>query len=301
MLCYTTTTTMTTFVEAVLVIDDEDVVSIDNLNITDKKVEVVPETTKSVMTLNDLPKVEGVTTIIELARKYPPAGYINLFKDADDELEQISTLIEEDGRPYTPALPDMFSALHMVPDPRVVFIGQDPYPTVYADMTCDAMGCSFAVRPGFKAPGSLQNVYKELQLEYPNYRIPVHGDLTHWMQQGCLFLNKCLTFPLGDVDQYGMTRKKHADYKLWDPFIKKVCADIARKRPDCIFILWGAKAKTVKEFLGEKSKVLEGVHPSGMSASRGFFGCNHFKAINQYLQSKGEAIIDWQLPGPYKM
>jgi uracil-DNA glycosylase len=309
---------MTTFIEATLVIDDDNVkitspptLIIEDINTTSLPEQKLPITiivkptevtsVKTTKTLNDLPRVEGVTTIIELARKYPPQGYEEMFLDADAELEQISDLVAEDGRPCTPALSDTFNALHMTPVPLVVFIGQDPYPTVYTDMTCDAMGCSFSVRPGFKVPSSLSNIYKELALEYPGYKIPNHGDLTPWMQQGCLFLNMCLTFPLGDVDQHGMTRKKHAEYKLWDPFIKKVCADIAKKRPDCIYVLWGAKARKVKEFIGEKAKVLESVHPSGLSAAKGFFGCGHFLSINNYLKSKGEAAIDWQLPGPYKM
>jgi uracil-DNA glycosylase len=285
--------------QTVLVVDDVTTISnsLQNVSIVENKSE---NKFKNDVTFKDLPMAKDVTKIIQLARQYTPPAYVDLFKDADAELEQISSLIEDEGRPFTPAISDLFNAFHLTTNPRVVFIGQDPYPTYYQDGSCDAAGYSFGVRPGYKAPGSLRNIYKELKMEYPNFRIPLHGDLTYWMQQGCMFLNKCLTFPITDVDRYDQARKKHVEYKLWDPFIKKTCSHIAKKRPNCIYVMWGKKAQDVKEFIGEKSMSLEGVHPSGMSASRGFFGCGHFKAINAYLKTMKEPEIDWQLPGPYE-
>ena len=171
-----------------------------------------------------------------------------------------------------------------LPDVKVVIIGQDPYHGAN-----QAQGLCFSVNRGVAIPPSLHNIYKELKLEYPNYKIPNHGDLSSWARQGVLLLNATLTVRDGSPNS-------HKDYG-WGFFTDEVIRVLETKDQPIVYLLWGSFAKSKKEFITNPNHlVLETVHPSPMSADRGFFGCNHFNKCNQFLKSKGLTEINWQIP-----
>ena len=196
-----------------------------------------------------------------------------------------SFLKEEYGsRIIYPPMHDIFNALKLTSyeDVKVVILGQDPY-----HGEGEAHGLAFSVKPGIDIPPSLRNMYKELQSSLGCY-IPNNGYLVKWAKQGVLLLNTALT-----------VRKDLANShrgKGWENFTTEVIRKLnARKKP-VIFLLWGNNAKEKAEFIDKKfHHVLTSVHPSPLSASRGFFGCNHFKKANEILISMNETPIDWQI------
>jgi len=158
---------------------------------------------------------------------------------------------------------------------RVVIVGQDPY-----HGPNQAMGLSFSVPKTTAVPPSLKNMYKEAGVECN------HGDLTGWARQGVFMLNALLTVQEGKP-------MSHKDFG-WETFTDSVLAAINRSRSGVIFLLWGAPAqKKCAKIDTAKHKVLKAVHPSPLSAYRGFLGCGHFKEVNDILRSRGEAEINW--------
>lgn len=175
---------------------------------------------------------------------------------------------------------------------KVVITGQDPY---HNDN--QAHGLSFSVRPPTRAPPSLKNMYTVLKSDYPSFKPPPNngGLLTPWAEQGVLMLNACLTVR-------AHTAASHRG-KGWEKFTQKVIDTVAKMRTrGVVFLAWGADAQKTCKGLGTSGKhlVLESVHPSPLSASRGFFQCRHFKKTNDWLSSRyGEdGIIDWNLSTP---
>lgn len=167
---------------------------------------------------------------------------------------------------------------------RVVIIGQDPYHN-----DGQAMGLCFSVPRGVVPPPSLLNIYKELSQDVPGFVPPRHGDLSHWAQQGVLLLNTSLTVRAHEPASHSG--------KGWEQFTDAVIKCINRDRKNVVFILWGNHAQKKAAMISTgRHHVLRGVHPSPLSAARGFFGCKHFSKANQYLIGKGLAPIDWQLP-----
>ncbi|SDE92617.1 uracil-DNA glycosylase [Limimaricola pyoseonensis] len=163
-------------------------------------------------------------------------------------------------------------------DVRVVILGQDPYPT-----PGHATGLAFSV-PGDlrKLPPSLRNIFAEMRDDIGC--APESGDLTHWAQQGVLLLNTALSV---DPGQPG----SHARWG-WDRLVAQVL-DRAARRP-CAFLLWGNHAqKVARPFTGPEHLVIETAHPSPLAARRGFFGSRPFGRINDWLEARGEAPIDW--------
>lgn len=166
---------------------------------------------------------------------------------------------------------------------KVVILGQDPY-----HGHGQACGLAFSVPTTEKVPPSLRNIFKELQQDINGFKIPSHGDISVWAEQGVLLLNTVLT-----VEQ-GMA---HSHAKLgWEIFTDHVITEINERNPHCVFILWGNHAqKKGKNINADKHLVLKGVHPSPLSASRGFFGCQHFSKTNTWLQEQGMTPIDWRV------
>lgn len=162
---------------------------------------------------------------------------------------------------------------------KVVILGQDPYINVG-----EAMGLCFSVPNDIKKkPPSLKNIFQELENEFDVKR--ENYDLTDWAEQGVLLLNTSLT-----VRQY----KSNSHQKVWRNFTDLIIKEISDKLNGIIFILWGNDAKNKKTLIdSEKHHILESVHPSPLSAHRGFFGNNHFKKTNEILQEKGENEIKW--------
>ena len=178
----------------------------------------------------------------------------------------------------------VFSAFEETPlaDIKVVILGQDPY-----HHPGQAHGMCFSVNPGVQLPPSLLNIFKEIAREYGT-KIPNNGYLMPWAKQGVFLLNTVMT-----VRAY--TPKSHAG-KGWETFTDHVIQKINEKEEPVVFLLWGSDAKKKKEMIDtSKHLVLESVHPSPLSANRGFFGNDHFKKANQFLEEHGEAPIVWQI------
>ena len=164
---------------------------------------------------------------------------------------------------------------------RVLVVGQDPYPT-----PGHAVGLSFSVaREVRPIPRSLHNIYRELSSDL-GITPPAHGDLSAWSDRGVLLLNRCLTVQPGHS---GAHRRKGWE-KVTDRAIDVL---VARDQP-LVAILWGKDAQTLRPRLGTVP-VVASVHPSPMSADRGFFGSRPFSQVNDLLASQGAAPIDWTL------
>ena len=190
-----------------------------------------------------------------------------------------------DGKVIYPPNAEVFQAFVSTPlaDIKVVILGQDPYHGPE-----QAHGLAFSVRPGVKIPPSLRNMYKELSTDIPGFEIPTHGNLNAWAEQGVLLLNTVLTVEAGQAHS-------HAKWG-WEPFTDKVVDVINQHRQNVVFLLWGSHAQK-KGAMIDRSRhlVLETVHPSPLSAHRGFLGCQHFSLTNQYLQHTKQTPIHWQI------
>ncbi|MFT5247187.1 MAG: uracil-DNA glycosylase [Gammaproteobacteria bacterium] len=163
---------------------------------------------------------------------------------------------------------------------KVVIIGQDPY-----HGNGQANGLCFSVNDGVSVPRSLQNIYKEIFSDLGK-AISKSGNLEHWADQGVLLLNATLTVRAHEA---GSHQKKG-----WEKFTDAVIAKINDSNSGVVFILWGAFAQKKGAMIDtHKHHVLKAVHPSPLSASRGFFGCKHFSQTNDYLRSMGKEKIEW--------
>ncbi len=187
------------------------------------------------------------------------------------------------GRGYLPAGDRVLRAFATpLADVRVLVIGQDPYPT-----PGHPVGLSFSVAPDVRPlPPSLVNIYKELvsDLGVPP---PSSGDLTPWTEAGVLLLNRVLTVEPG--------RSAAHRGKGWEKVTDRAIEVLAARGGPMAAILWGRDAQTLKPALGPIPWV-ESVHPSPLSASRGFFGSRPFSRVNDLLVQQGGAPVDWRLP-----
>jgi len=177
----------------------------------------------------------------------------------------------------------IFNAFDVCPFGKVkaVIIGQDPY-----HGPGQAHGLCFSVKDGVVFPPSLINIFKEIESDIGIPR-PVSGDLTRWAVQGVLLLNATLTVR---AHQAGSHQKKG-----WEEFTDYVIRVLNSEKENVVFFLWGAYAQKKGESIDRsRHLVLESVHPSPLSASRGFFGNRHFSRCNEYLVSKGIEPIDWR-------
>nr|WP_208293523.1 uracil-DNA glycosylase [Zophobihabitans entericus] len=188
------------------------------------------------------------------------------------------------GKVIYPPQKDVFNAFRFTEfaDVKVVILGQDPY-----HGPNQAHGLSFSVLPGIAPPPSLVNMYKELQTDIPGFERPKHGYLASWAEQGVLLLNTVLTVEAGQA---------HSHAKIgWETFTDHVIEAINQHREGVVFLLWGAHAQKKGQFIDRnKHHILTSVHPSPLSASRGFFGCKHFSKTNELIQKQGGMPIDWQ-------
>lgn len=224
-----------------------------------------------------------------LWEQYIPESWEGVFRDARKEISRVAGILREKLPVYYPNKEDLFNAFHAtkLQNVKVVILGQDPYhgaSVINGKTMPQAMGMSFSVRKGDAIPSSLRNIMKELTTDITFYESPDHGDLTFWAEQGVLLLNTCLTVSPGKPDSHR---------KIWLDFIKKVFKGIADVNPSCIYLLWGAKAQSMISLIGGSGVFLEAAHPSGMSASRGFFGCKHFSKCNTLLREQGKTEIYW--------
>ncbi len=200
-------------------------------------------------------------------------------------LAQFLRAEKQAGKRIFPPGPEIFAAFEHTPFEvvRVVIIGQDPY-----HGAGQAHGLCFSVRPGVRVPPSLENIFKELQRE-PGIPRPDHGCLTPWAERGVLLLNSVLTVEEGRAGA-------HAN-RGWEGFTDAAIDALNREREGLVFLLWGSYAQRKGQLIDTaRHCVLKSVHPSPLSAHRGFLGCGHFAAANRYLQGRGEPPMDWSLP-----
>ncbi|WP_302824139.1 uracil-DNA glycosylase [Leyella stercorea] len=177
----------------------------------------------------------------------------------------------------------IFNAFNLCPFDRVkvVIIGQDPY-----HEPGQAQGLSFSVPEGVPFPPSLQNIFKEIQLDLGK-PMPPTGDLTRWAEQGVLLLNATLTVRAHQAASH----QRHG----WEQFTDAAIRALNAERENLVFILWGGYARSKAQLIDRSHHlVLESVHPSPLSANRGgWFGNHHFSQCNAYLREHGEQEIDW--------
>lgn len=187
-------------------------------------------------------------------------------------------------RTIYPNMYDIFNALHFTDykDVKAVIIGQDPY-----HGPNQAHGLSFSVKPGVRIPPSLVNMYKELHDDLGCY-IPNNGYLEKWAREGVLLLNASLTVRAGQANS-------HRDIG-WRIFTDKIISLLNDRTDPVVFILWGNYAISKESLItNDWHYIIKSVHPSPLSASRGFFGSKPFSKTNNFLKSIGKEPIDWQI------
>lgn len=185
-----------------------------------------------------------------------------------------------------PQMDDLWMAFKWTPfnEVKAVILGQDPY-----HGPGQAHGLSFSVQPGVKIPPSLRNMFKELSSDI-GCTIPASGTLTGWAQQGVLMLNTVLTVQQGQAHSH---RKQG-----WEMFTDEVIRRLSERDKPIVFILWGRPAQEKKKLIDlSRHAVIESVHPSPLSASRGFLGSRPYSATNEILESWNEGAIDWSKTG----
>jgi uracil-DNA glycosylase len=182
-----------------------------------------------------------------------------------------------------PTESQVFRALDLCPlnKVKVVILGQDPYPT-----RGHAHGLCFSVEEHVRPlPKSLNNIFKELETDL-GIPFPPNGNLNRWAEQGVLLLNSVLTVREGHADS-------HAG-KGWELFTDAVIRTVSEQRNGVVYLLWGSKAQKKAEFVDSSTNlVLKSVHPSPLSAHRGYFGSKHFSQTNDYLLAHGKQTIVW--------
>ena len=194
-------------------------------------------------------------------------------------------LIQEYGtKNIYPDKYDIYNALNFTAykDVKVVILGQDPY-----HGPSQAHGLSFSVKPGVPAPPSLVNIYKELKDDLGCY-IPNNGYLKKWADQGVLLLNTSLTVRASEANSHRNIG--------WETFTDKIITLLNERQTPMVFILWGSNAISKEKLITNKAHyIIKSVHPSPLSAYRGFFGSKPFSKANAFLRSIGEKEIDWQI------
>lgn len=176
----------------------------------------------------------------------------------------------------------IFNAFDSCPfdDVKVVILGQDPYHGMG-----QAHGLCFSVNDGVEIPPSLVNIFKEINRSLGK-PVPTSGNLTRWAEQGVLLLNATLTVRAHQAGSH--------QGKGWETFTDAAIKILAEEKDNLVFILWGNYAQRKGAFIdSSKHLVLKSVHPSPLSAFRGFIGNNHFVLANEYLRSHGIKEIDW--------
>ena len=207
---------------------------------------------------------------------------------AEDKLQSTLDYVaqrRDEGVTVYPPEDQVFSAFDSTPldKVKVVILGQDPYHGPH-----QAHGLCFSVLPGIKPPPSLANIYKELATDIDGFRVPEHGYLQPWAEQGVLMLNTVLTVEQGQANSH----KKLGWQTLTDGAIKLVSEQLE----GVVFILWGGPAqKKIKLIDSNKHHILTAPHPSPLSVYRGFYGCKHFSKTNELLARQSKSPINWLL------
>lgn len=200
-----------------------------------------------------------------------------------DYFKKLGIFVKNEYRTKTifPPYQNIFDALRYTDydEVKVVILGQDPYHGLG-----EAHGLSFSVHSNVRKPPSLQNIFKEMESDIGIKR--EESDLTDWAKQGVLLLNSIMTVekdkPLSHKD------------KGWENFTDSIIKSLNERTKPVIFVLWGSYARSKKELITNKRHpIIESVHPSPLSANRGFFGSKPFSKINYFLEQNGMDKIDW--------
>jgi uracil-DNA glycosylase len=210
-----------------------------------------------------------------------PDHWKEILQDYNSKIDELGTKLQKKADQGERILPDkkhLFRALELKPEQvKVIIVGQDPYPNI-----SDAIGLSFAV-PARKTglPGSLLNIQKEIMTDIGS-TTTADGDLTKWASQGVMLLNRVLTVTAGESGSHS---------KLgWQEITEKIVAHCANL--GAVGLLWGSSARELAHLFNEDCLV-QGVHPSPLSAHRGFLGSKPFSRVNQLLENKGKTPIIW--------
>ena len=197
----------------------------------------------------------------------------------------LSEFVLRERKAFTvfPSEREVFTALQLTSphDVRVVIVGQDPY-----HGAGQAHGLSFSVQHGTRIPTSLRNIYAELHsdLDIP---LPSHGNLEAWAKQGVLLLNSTLTVREGEAGS-------HAGHG-WETFTDAIISYLGSRQQHIVFVLWGAHAGKKTSLIGQHHTVITSVHPSPLSAHRGFFGSRPFSQANRALSNRNQPEINWMI------
>lgn len=210
-----------------------------------------------------------------------PEPWRELLADFEKDLDRIGDELRtraDAGERILPDRKDVFRALELEPsEVRVIIVGQDPYPN-----SSDAMGLAFSVKPRTSGlPGSLMNIQKEIITDI-GATATSDGDLTRWSTQGVLLLNRVLTVTAGESASHQSLG--------WQPITEKIVECVASN--GAIGVLWGNSARELSRYFSQ-DKLIEGVHPSPLSAHRGFLGSRPFSRINEILERENSPVIVW--------
>lgn len=210
-----------------------------------------------------------------------------ILKDEFDKpyFKKLMDFINDEYENYTiyPERNDIYNALKLTPpeNVKVVILGQDPYIN-----QGQAHGLSFSVQDGVTIPPSLRNIFREQRHDLGIVQ-PANGNLTKWGEQGVLLLNATLTVRAGQSNSH--------QGKGWGNFTDAIIKYLGQQN-GIVFMLWGNFAKAKRKYIDDtKNLILEAAHPSPLSATRGFFGCEHFSKANNYLEENNKSPINWQL------
>ena len=199
--------------------------------------------------------------------------------------EQLGEFVSRERNEFNvfPSEDNVFSALQLTAphDVRVVIVGQDPY-----HGAGQAHGLSFSVQYGTRIPPSLRNIYAELHtdLEVP---LPTHGNLEAWAKQGVLLLNTSLTVREGEAGSHSG--------RGWETFTDAIISYLGSQEQHTVFVLWGAHAGKKTSLIHQHHTVITSVHPSPLSAHRGFFGSRPFSQVNRALSDHNQSEINWAI------
>ncbi|KAJ2450232.1 uracil DNA glycosylase [Coemansia sp. RSA 2336] len=244
--------------------------------------ETAPETTQAPNALSQLDPNEYKLELETIHPSWLRHLQAELTQPYFKQLKAFLAQQHKEGKQIFPQAQDVYSWSRFAPfdKVKVVILGQDPY-----HGPGQAHGLAFSVQKGVKVPPSLQNMYKALE-GYEGFERPKHGYLGGWAEQGVLLLNAALTVECHKANS-------HAN-RGWETFTDRVVELVNQKRRNVVFMLWGSYAQK-KGARIDKSKhlVLKSVHPSPLSAHRGFFDCKHFEKANDYLVAHGLSPIDW--------
>ncbi|KAF7305139.1 Uracil-DNA glycosylase [Mycena kentingensis (nom. inval.)] len=204
---------------------------------------------------------------------------------------KLKAFISAERKAHTiyPSIENIYSWSRLTPldKVKVVIVGQDPYHDVG-----QAHGLSFSVLPPTKVPGSLRNIYKQIQTDYPSFVPPTTGDLTPLATAGVLWLNTSLTVQAHRAASHSK--------KGWEQFTQQALQCVAKRDRGVVFMAWGLPAQKTVELLDvdeSRHLILRSAHPSPLSAHRGFLGNGHFRRANEWLaeQHGEDGVIDWEM------